>query len=255
MLALIRFAAVAVPSAPPARKALPARMLKEARGSAAGRERSRGMRILKPLTQPLLQLPPPPPPPLLVLVLVLALALALAGNVEGGAGAGVVARPVAQLEADWLRSLQWPPRPPCLKPRLHAEERWHCVSTPAGARLCDRSCVLAGFVAGAKAALGAITGRGARGGGSSARDERFVPRAMAVVDGPAPPTLGSSSPGRVRVVLGSIGGPVPALAPDGSHTWQNQSPSGMVCNGGTRHCWWKERPQSGLSQRRMSLPA
>eukprot|EP00964_Phaeocystis_antarctica_P061473 scaffold36747_cov63-Phaeocystis_antarctica.AAC.4 len=126
--------------------------------------------------------------------------------------------------------------------------------------------------------LGAVTGRGsgargrgsgadgggsgARGRDSGARGERFVPRATAVIDGPAPPTLDSSSPGRlgahlVRVVLGSIGGPVPALAPGGSgeHTGQIQSPSGMVCSGGTRHCWWKERPQSGLSQRRMSLPA
>ena len=64
-------AAAAVPLAPPARKALPARILKEARDSAAGRERSRGMRILKPLTQPLLQLPPPP-----------LLVLARVGNVE-----------------------------------------------------------------------------------------------------------------------------------------------------------------------------
>jgi hypothetical protein len=36
--------------------------------------------------------------------------------------------------AGWVfAKLQCPPRPPCLKPRLHAGERSHCVGTPRGA--------------------------------------------------------------------------------------------------------------------------
>ena len=70
--------------------------------------------------------------------------------------------------------------------------------------------------------------------------------------------MATRAPVRELVVARTL---VPALAPvlvpggGGEHTWQNQSPSGIVCSGGARQSWWKERPQPGLSQSRMSLPA